>query len=172
MTARTRRPTVSIEAARGQEASHSTDEPRHLLRSFLASKGLKSSENRAAVVRAFLASTGHVDLRTLLDAARRLHDGVSYTTVYRTMKLLEEAGIATAHRFDEARGTVFEVAVGRAHHDHLICETCGRIAEFLNPDLESTQDEIAADLGFSLTHHRHELYGTCAPCRRTARSTD
>lgn len=164
MTPRTRR-----QAGKPASTSRSADEPRRLLRNYLSSKGLNASKTRDAVVDAFLGTTGHVDLQSLVDTARRLHAGVSFTTVYRTMKLLEEAGIATARRFGDAKNTLFEVAIGRTHHDHLICESCGRIVEFVNPEVERLQDEIAAEHGFSLARHRHELYGTCASCRRGRR---
>jgi Fur family ferric uptake transcriptional regulator len=141
-----------------------------MLRNFLSSRGLNASKTRDAVVDAFLATQGHIDLQSLVETARRLHAGVSFATVYRTMKLLEEAGIATARRFGDARGTLFEVAIGRTHHDHLICLSCGRIVEFVQPEVERLQDEIAAAHGFSLEQHRHELYGTCATCRRGRRA--
>ena len=143
----------------------SPDEPRRLWRNFLADRGLNSSKTRDAVVDVFLGTSTHVDLQSLFDIARRRHSGVSFATVYRTMKLLEEAGIAHARRFGDAKGTVFEVAVGRSHHDHLICGRCGLIVEFVNPQVEKLQDEIAAAHGFTLDRHRHELYGTCEGCR-------
>ena len=60
--------------------------------------------------------------------------------------------------------------MGRSHHDHLICERCGRIVEFVNPEVERLQDEIAAAHGFTMNRHRHELYGTCAACRDPRKS--
>ena len=81
------------------------------------------------------------------------------------MKLLEEAGIAHTRRFGNTKETLYEVATGRAHHDHLICEQCGRIIEFFSPEVERLQDRIATKYGFTLSRHRHELYGTCPDCR-------
>ena len=75
------------------------------------------------------------------------------------MKLLEEAGIAHARHFGDASETLYEVAAGRAHHDHLICERCGRIVEFDSPEVEQLQDQDRDQYGFTLSRHRHELYG-------------
>ena len=146
------------------------DDPRRRWRAFVAERRLNSSRTREAIVDVFLATSAHLDLQTLFEIARRQHAGISFATVYRTMKLLEEAGIAHARRFGDAKGTVFEVAVGRSHHDHLICERCGRIVEFVNPEVERLQDEIAAEHGFIMNRHRHELYGTCAACRDPRKS--
>ena len=93
---------------------------------------------------------------------RELHPGIGYTTVYRTMKLLCEAGLAHEHNFD---GTArYEIA--HEHHDHLVCTRCGKIVEFECELIESAQDKIAAAYGFRVLRHRHELYGHCADCQR------
>jgi Fur family ferric uptake transcriptional regulator len=118
------------------------------------------------VVDTFFGTTEHVDLQELFEAARKKHAGVSFATVYRAMKLLDEAGLAHARRFGSTKSTVYEVAVGRPHHDHLICSQCGRIVEFVDPEVERLQDKIAARHGFELQAHRHELYGLCTACRK------
>ena len=133
-------------------------------RAFLLERGLNASKTRDDVVAVFLQTTAHIDLQALHAVVRKRHPGIGFATVYRTMKLLEEAGIAHARRFGDAKGTVFEVAVGRSHHDHLICERCGRIVEFMSQEVERLQDQIAAKHGFSLSRHHHELYGTCSEC--------
>ena len=98
-------------------------------RSYLRQKGLKTTQQREAIVDAFLRSSGHVALDDLLERARRTHPGVGLATVYRTVKLLEEAGLAASRQFQSGH-TLYEVAQGRAHHDHLICQQCGYIVEF------------------------------------------
>ena len=148
-----------------KRAAAKTEDPKSPWQAYLRRKGLKTTHQREAIVDAFLRTSGHVALEDLLANARKKHPGVGLATVYRTVKLLEEAGIAHARRFGDAKGTVFEVAVGRSHHDHLICERCGLIVEFVNPQVERLQDEIAASHGFTLDRHRHELYGTCEGCR-------
>ena len=101
---------------------------------YLERKGLKTTQQREAIVDAFLRSSGHVALEDLLSSARRKHPRVGLATVYRTVKLLEEAGIAAARHFGPGQ-TLYEVAEGRAHHDHLICDSCGFITEFENDEI-------------------------------------
>jgi Fur family ferric uptake transcriptional regulator len=131
---------------------------------YLAKKGLNTTSARDLVVETFLCTVGHVELTDLHARVRQQDPGIGLATVYRTVKLMQEAGVADARHFS-ARGTVYEVAVGRDHHDHLICESCGKIVEFSDPEIERLQEEIASALGFALAHHRHELFGRCAACR-------
>jgi Fur family ferric uptake transcriptional regulator len=145
-----------------------TSEPAEVWRAFVGDRGLNASKARDAVVEIFLSTKDHIDLQALYALARKRHPGVGFATVYRTMKLLEEAGIAHARHFGDTRETLYEVAAGRSHHDHLICERCGRIVEFISPEVEKLQDQVAARYGFTLSRHRHELYGLCADCRGKA----
>src|SRR5436190_11298080 len=130
-------------------------------RQFLVERGLNASKTRDDVVAVFLQTTAHIDLQDLHAVVRKRHPGIGFATVYRTMKLLEDAGLAHARRFGDAKETLYEVALGRSHHDHLICESCGRIVEFVSQEVERLQDQIAAKHGFALRRHRHELYGIC-----------
>jgi Fur family ferric uptake transcriptional regulator len=141
------------------------NEPAEIWRTFVDDRGLNASKARDAVVEIFLGTKDHIDLQALYALARKRHPGVGFATVYRTMKLLEEAGIAHARHFGDARETLYEVAAGRSHHDHLICERCGRIVEFVSAEVERLQDQVAARHGFVLSRHRHELYGICPDCR-------
>jgi len=133
-------------------------------RDYLRKKGLKSTQQREAIVDAFLESSGHINLEDLLAAARTRNPGVGLATVYRTIKLLEEAGLADAHQFGVGQ-TLYEVAVHRDHHDHLICKECGFIVEFENEELEALQDRIAEGMGFRIVDHKHEIFGLCAKAR-------
>jgi Fur family ferric uptake transcriptional regulator len=130
---------------------------------------LNESRARDAVVSAFFESTGHVDLETLVERTRTHHPGVGTATVYRAMKLLVEAGIAHASHFG-SKSVRFELGAGRAHHDHLVCQSCGTIVEFVSDEIERAQESLAARHGFELRSHKHELYGICEACRprRTA----
>ena len=85
-------------------------------------------------------------------------------TVYRTMKLLVEAGIAHERRFEDSL-TCYERADAE-HHDHLICTACNKIIEFEDPEIEERQEAVAAKYGFRISNHRLELYGLCAECQR------
>lgn len=124
-------------------------------------KGLKSTQQRDAIVELFLKVSGHVSIEELLLRVRKRSPRVGYATVYRTMKLLVDAGIAEARQFGDGQ-TRFEVMATDAHHDHLICTECGLILEFENDAIERLQEDIAARLGgFKLVRHKLELYGLC-----------
>jgi Fur family ferric uptake transcriptional regulator len=86
-------------------------------------------------------------------------------TVYRTMKLRAESNLAHAQNFGDGQ-TRYEPAVGREHHDHLICTRCGTIIEFENDRIEQMQDAVARKHGFRVTSHKMELYGLCRTCQK------
>lgn len=136
-------------------------DPKGPWRDYLRRKGLKTTAQREAIVDAFLRTSGHVGLEDLLGQARKKSPRVGLATVYRTVKLLEEAGLAASRHFGPGQ-TLYEVAVGRHHHDHLICERCGYIVEFESDEIEKLQDSAARKLGFNVVRHRHELFGLCA----------
>jgi len=135
-------------------------DPKAPWRDYLRKKGLKTTQQREAIVDAFLRTSGHVGLEDLLSNVRKKSPSVGLATVYRTVKLLEEAGIAAARHFGAGQ-TLYEVSEGRAHHDHLICEACGFITEFENDQIEDLQDAAAKRFGFNVIRHRHELFGLC-----------
>ncbi len=114
--------------------------------------------------------SGHVSVDELVARVRRADPRVSVATVYRTMKLLSDCGLAVAHQFggDHAR---FEAAAGRGHHDHLVCTYCGGIVEFSNDEIESLQTLVARRHGFAVESHTLELYGRCARCRRSGEAS-
>ena len=136
-------------------------------RAYLRKKGLKTTHQREAIVDAFLRTSGHVGLDELLARARRTHPGVGLATVYRTIKLLEEAGLAASRHFQSGQ-TLYEVAQGRAHHDHLICQQCGFIVEFESDEIEEIQSDVARRSGFNVLRHRHELFGLCEKAQGVA----
>ena len=131
---------------------------------YLRKKGLKTTQQREAIVDAFLRTSGHVNLEGLLSSVRKKQPTVGLATVYRTVKLLEEAGIAAARHFGPGQ-TLYEVNEGRAHHDHVICDSCGFITEFENEEIETLQDTAARKLGFNIVRHRLEIYGLCEKAR-------
>lgn len=130
-------------------------------KSHLSGQGLRLTRQRQAIAEVFFhAIDEHLSLPELLDRARALQPSVGYATVYRTMKLLTECGLATEHKF--AEGNVrYEPAVDGEHHDHLICVTCGRIVEVEDEEIERLQEELAKKQGFRVVSHRHEIYGEC-----------
>ncbi|MCS6798062.1 MAG: transcriptional repressor [Myxococcota bacterium] len=130
--------------------------------------GLRSTTQRRLVTEVFFRSDGHVSIEELLSAVRRHDPRVGYATVYRTLKLLKESGLAHERHFGDGMSR-YEVHAEDEHHDHLICTECGRIVEFEEPAIERLQERVARRYGFRLTRHKHELYGVCPPCDRAAR---
>jgi Fur family ferric uptake transcriptional regulator len=138
------------------------------LGAWLEERGLKHSRQRDVIVETFYAMGGHVPVDGLVARVRALDARVSVATVYRTMKLLSECGIAMPRRFDDGQ-TRYEPATGRSHHDHLICTGCGRIVEFENARIEELKLGVARSHGFVVDSHKLELYGRCERCRAGAR---
>jgi Fur family ferric uptake transcriptional regulator len=150
---------------RGGDGGERGDGSADRLGAFLARRGLKHSRQRERVAQIFFGLRGHVSVDELLEHARREDRRVSPATVYRTMKLLAEGGLATAREFGDGQ-TRYEVAAGRAHHDHLICTRCGEIVEFVSEQIEALQAAVARRHGFEVERHRLELYGRCGRCRQ------
>lgn len=140
-------------------------------RQYLSDQGLKFTRQRRGIAQVLFGSNEHLTLNQILERARQSHDSVGYATVYRTMKLLAESGLATEHRFDDGQAR-YERA-DEDHHDHIICTRCGKIIEFEDLEIERRQSNIARSLGFDVVEHRHEIYGACRlPCRYGQQPTD
>jgi Fur family transcriptional regulator, ferric uptake regulator len=127
-------------------------------------KGVRWTNQRQVIVETFIASSDHITVEELHHQVRSIDRTISAATVYRTVNMLVEMGIASKNHFGTASAT-FECEVNKQHHDHLVCEKCGKITEFHNENIETLQETIAVQFGFELRHHRMELYGTCASCR-------
>ena len=135
---------------------------RKALAQYLEDHSLKHTKQREAILEVFLEVEGHITGEDLHQRVKDRHPGIGYTTVYRTMKLLCEAGLASERHFDDG---VTRYEVEHEHHDHLVCVRCGKIVEFECSMIESAQDDIVQRYGFRLLRHRHELYGHCPSCR-------
>ena len=143
-------------------------EERQIFAAFLAENRLKRSEQREAILDVFLRSERHLSVDDLYRLVRRKHPEVGRTTVYRTLKLLQSAGLASELEIEgQSR---FEREYKRQHHDHFICKTCGAIFEFSSDEIERIQDEVAADLGFVIDGHRHQIFGYCRDCVARSRA--
>ena len=137
-------------------------EEKAVFAAFLAKNRLKRSDQREAIVDAFLRSHRHLSVDDLFQLVQKRRADVGRTTVYRTLKLLQSAGLAQELVLDgQSR---FEREYKREHHDHFICKYCGEIFEFVSDDIERLQDEIAEKLGFAIEGHRHQIYGACRNC--------
>jgi Fur family ferric uptake transcriptional regulator len=122
-----------------------------------AERGLRITEQRRVIARVLSDSHDHPDVEKLHDRAAAIDPGISIATVYRTVRLFEEAGILDRHDFGDGRAR-YEAAP-EAHHDHMIDVETGKVIEFVDPELEALQRQIADKLGFRLVDHRMELYG-------------
>jgi Fur family ferric uptake transcriptional regulator len=136
-----------------------------ILDRYMAERGLKSTRQRSLIIEIFFGMHGHLSVEEVWARVRQDDPRVSVATVYRTMKLLGEAGLAHARNFGDGQ-TRYEPAVGREHHDHLICTRCGTIIEFENDQIERMQDAVARRHGFKVTSHKMELYGLCKSCQK------
>ncbi len=134
---------------------------RATLESYMAEHGLRSTEQRRAIIDTFFQARRHITIDDLLALVKQEEPRVGYATVYRTLKMLVAASVANERRFSDGL-TRYEVADGdEAHHDHLICLDCGRIIEFEEPQIEQLQERLAERLGFQVQYHKHELYCVC-----------
>ncbi len=136
-----------------------------IIERFMKEKGLKSTRQRHLILETFFQLDGHFSVEQLWARVREHDRRVSVATVYRTMKLLGESGLAHAQNFGDGQ-TRYEPAVGREHHDHLICTRCGTIIEFENDRIEQLQDLVAKKHGFRVNSHKMELYGLCRNCQK------
>ena len=119
--------------------------------------GLRMTDQRRTIADVLEATTDHPDVEELYNRASAADSRISLATVYRTVKLFEEAGILEKHEFGDGRAR-YETS-DRDHHDHLIDVNSGEVIEFIDTDIEALQEKIAAKLGYQLMGHRLELYG-------------
>lgn len=142
-----------------------TNEALERFEKFLASKDLRLTDARAAIVEAALARSGHYPIEELIGDLKKRGIRGSKATVYRTLPLLAEAGILQpAILAGDAKS--YETTFGLEHHDHLVCSRCRRVVEFGFEAFEILQREVAGKYGFRLEGHHHELVGTCPECLR------
>ncbi|MFC5586746.1 Fur family transcriptional regulator [Nitratireductor kimnyeongensis] len=135
-----------------QHASHKPDYEKELRRA-----GVRITRPRKIILRILTETDDHPDAMEIFQRASAIDPSISLSTVYRTMKLLEEMGAIHRHAFEGGRAR-FEQADGE-HHDHLIDIDTGDVIEFHSDRIEALQEEIARALGYDIVHHRLELYG-------------
>ena len=136
---------------------------KQLLKNYLSEKNLRGSSKRNTILKTFLNEEGHITAEELYQKVSKEDSSIGIATVYRTLKLFREAGLARMSRFEKGEA-LYEHDYLHSHHDHLICLKCGKIIEFKNPEIEETQEKIAGKHKFKITSHRLELYGTCSKC--------
>lgn len=144
-------------------ASSELSQKKDRLKLFLKEKGFKSTKQRDIIASEFLAVGEHVTAEELYIRISKKHSNIGFTTVYRTLKLLSQSGLATERVFADHL-TRYEPLAAEEHHDHLICLKCGSITEFEDQRMERLQEKIAAEFGFLVETHKMELYGHCSKC--------
>ena len=121
-------------------------------------KGLRLTDQRKLIAKVMSESENHPDVDELYQRVNKLDSKISIATVYRTVKLFEEAGIVAKHDFKGNKARYEQAS--EEHHDHLIDINTGEITEFVNEDIEKLQKKVAEKLGYKLVDHRLELYGS------------
>src|SRR5579884_722933 len=132
------------------------------LKDHLAKHQLKLTRQREQILDVFLKNE-HITAEQMYRQLAKKDPHIGLATIYRTLNLFCEAGLAQARHFGTQ--TQYDNVTHKGHHDHLICTSCGKIVEFENCDIERLQEEVARRNGFTITTHKLELYGLCAGCR-------
>ncbi|WP_447977653.1 Fur family transcriptional regulator [Candidatus Nitrospira bockiana] len=133
-----------------------------VLKDHLAKHQLKLTRQREQILNVFLKNE-HITAEQMYRQLSKKDPHIGLATIYRTLNLFCEAGLAQARHFGTQ--TQYDNVSHKGHHDHLICTSCGKIVEFENCDIERLQEEVARRNGFTIETHRLELYGLCAGCR-------
>jgi len=130
---------------------------------YLRQKDLKYTEQRRIILESFLKTETHFTVDDLYAGVKEVNQSIGYTTIYRTLKLFVECGLASEMKFKDGI-TRYEHRFGHEHHDHLICVRCGQLIEVVEPEIEELQEKLARKHNFKIEHHRMELYGICKKC--------
>jgi Fur family ferric uptake transcriptional regulator len=142
------------------------DALRAKLDTYMSKKGLRSTVQRRAITDAFFSGPSHVTIEDVLAESRKIDKRIGYATVYRTLKLFTDCGVAEELHFGDGVSR-YELSDGSTeqHHDHLICMSCNKIVEFHDDEIEQLQDAVAERFNFEVVSHKHEVYGLCGDCR-------
>jgi Fur family transcriptional regulator, ferric uptake regulator len=155
---------VAAEQPRAERpARNKTQDRMETFHSRMRERGLKSTGPRDDIARVFFDLRRHISAEELYAEVKKINPHVGYATIYRTLKLLKDCELLSERHFDEGQAR-YEVA-GEQHHDHFICENCGKIVEFEDEGLERLQQTVAQKMGVTLHRHKLELYGLCGECR-------
>jgi len=126
--------------------------------------GLRRTDQRDLILDTFLSTEDHLTSEDVYGLVHKIDPDIGLTTVYRTLKLLTDAGLAREVRFGDGK-TYYEHHYNHEHHDHMICTECGKVIEFFSPEIEALQDQMASNFNFKPTHHSLRLWGFCSDCQ-------
>jgi len=147
-----------------QQPEGQLEEARHLLRQHLSSLGLKHSAQRERILRVFLSTHDHLSTEELHRLVREQDASIGYTTVYRSLKLFAECGLAYEVAFHDGV-TRYEHSLNRRNHHHMVCTSCGASVEFFAPEIEHVQDLIAERYRYKAARHHFQIDGICEKCQ-------
>lgn len=136
---------------------------KQILLEHIQKKGLRKTSQRDLILEVFLKTEEHLSSEDLYWLVHKKYPDIGQTTVYRTLKLLTEAGLAREVRLGDGR-TYYEHHFEHEHHDHMICTECGKVIEFFSAELEAMQDAMAEKFNFRPTHHSLRILGVCDDC--------
>ncbi|HEX8251385.1 MAG TPA: transcriptional repressor [Pyrinomonadaceae bacterium] len=139
-------------------------EEKEIFQEYIQKYGLRRTGQRDLILEIFLRTEEHLSSEDLYWLVQKQDPAVGQTTVYRTLKLLTEAGLAREVRFGDGK-TYYEHHYNHEHHDHMICTECGKVIEFFSPEIEALQDAMAEKFNFKPTHHSLRILGVCAECQ-------
>ncbi len=131
--------------------------------------GLRHTAQRDLILEIFLRTEDHLSSEDLYWLVQKEDESIGHTTVYRTLKLLTEAGLAREVRFGDGK-TYYEHHFNHAHHDHMICTECGMVIEFFSEKLEAAQEAVADKYNFKPTHHSLRILGVCRECQKSEKN--
>ncbi len=141
------------------------EKTKQVFRSFIDSKNLRYTVQRDILIEELYINGGHLTPDEFSEIIKNKHPEIGKATVYRTLKLLEEAKLISKIEFGDGR-IRYEICTDKEHHDHLICEKCKKSVEVIDPKIESLQKRLAQKHGFELTGHRLYLFGICKNCQK------
>lgn len=146
-------------------------EEKQIFHEHLKRERLKRTNQRELILDVFLDTEGHVSSEDLYSIIKAKDPSVGFTTVYRTLKLLKECGLARELEFHDGR-ILYEHDYKHSHHDHLICTQCGALIEFYNEEIERLQDTITRRYRFKPLHHSHRIFGICSACQKLEKAPE
>lgn len=133
-----------------------------IFKDFLQQRQMRWTPQRKLILEAFLQQSGHIQVEDLHRLTHKKDPAIGIATLYRTMRLLVDSGLADIHALNGK--TTYERLFRVRHHDHLVCKSCEKTVEFEHPLIEKYQLEICERHGFTLKSHRMELFGICKDC--------
>jgi Fur family ferric uptake transcriptional regulator len=139
--------------------------PQEVFAEYLANENLKMTPQRRVILDTLLRKNDHLSSEELYALVKKRDASIGQATVYRTLKLLSDSGLIEPLDFADGV-TRYEPCYGKDHHDHLICEKCGKNIEIMDEVIERRQEQLAKEHGFTLLRHKMYLYGLCPECRK------